>query len=600
MDLLTRRAELAPASFNAEAGTVACTWSTGATVHRRDAGGPFLEVLSLDPAHVDLSRLRGASVLDTHRNDSLARVLGVVTEAEVDGREGRATIKFSARPDVAPFRADVEAGVIRGVSVGYAVSEWREGRAANGARTRTATRWQPREISFVPVPADAGATVRSETLTTETAAPAEQAQQNDQVQNRAEVNRTIRELAGLARVEQSVTDGLIDRGATVEQARAEMFDALVQRGGGQQIRHQRVDMGTSGDDPTYKRASMTEALVARITGAKPSEAARPYMNVRTVDMARQLLEARGERGLGMLGPDGVLERAMHTTGDFPQLLTGTGNRVLMQSYQAAASPLKALARQTTIADFRAKTSLKLSGVGKLLPVAEHGEIKSTTRGEAKESYRLTTFALMYSVSRNVLINDDLGGFGDWGTAAGRAAAETENAELLALLLANTGNGATMDDGQPLFTTARGNKAATGGAIGVATLSAARQAMRGQKDLDGATPINVVPRTLLVGAELETAAEVQLATIAAATTGEVNPFAGRLQLAVEPRLAGTAWRIFADPAQAPVIEYAYLSSAQGPQLASREGWNTLGLELRCVLDFGCGLLDHRGAYLNPGA
>ena len=59
-------------------------------------------------------------------------------------------------------------------------------------------------------------------------------------------------------------------------------------------------------------------------------------------------------------------------------------------------------------------------------------------------------------------------------------------------------------------------------------------------------------------------------------------------------------IFADPATAPVLEYAYLSSAQGPQMASREGWDVLGMEFRVVLDFGAGVLDHRGAYLNPGA
>ena len=51
---------------------------------------------------------------------------------------------------------------------------------------------------------------------------------------------------------------------------------------------------------------------------------------------------------------------MHTT-DAPQLLTSTGNRVLTAAYENAASPVKSvLARQTTLADFRPGTKLRLS------------------------------------------------------------------------------------------------------------------------------------------------------------------------------------------------------------------------------------------------
>jgi len=80
---------------------------------------------------------------------------------------------------------------------------------------------------------------------------------------------------------------------------------------------------------------------------------------------------------------------------------------------------------------------------------------------------------------------------------------------------------------------------------------------------------------------------------------VNPFSGRLTPLVDARLTGNAWYLFADPATLPVFEYAYLSGAEGPQVASREGWDVLGMEFRVILDFGAGAIDWRGAYRNPG-
>lgn len=82
--------------------------------------------------------------------------------------------------------------------------------------------------------------------------------------------------------------------------------------------------------------------------------------------------------------------------------------------------------------------------------------------------------------------------------------------------------------------------------------------------------------------------------------ETNPFSSKLTLLVEPRLSGKGWYIFADPASVPVLEYSYLSSARGPQMSSREGWDVLSVEYRVVLDFGAGAIDFRSAVRNPGA
>ncbi len=590
-DLLTRRATLEPATADEAARTVEVIWSTGAGVRRRDAVGVYEERLSLDPAHVDLTRLVGAPVLDSHRQQSLDQVLGVVTAAHVDG-VGRATVKLSERAE--PVWRDIRAGILRHVSVGYTVEGWQDSRGTDGGRVRTAVRWTPKELSLVAIPADAGATTRGDNpMEADTNADAEA------LRARAAANAEFRTLVTAAGLDHAAADSLIDRGATVAAARAELFDTLVERSGGT-VRHQRIELGTNHDAPEALRERMTGALTCRLTGAAPDDAARPYMHRRLVDLAAELLTARGERGVTGWSPDTIFTRAMHTLGDFPQLLTASGNRVLLAAFEAAPNPLKRLARRTTVSDFRTKTTVKLSEWPKLALVNEHGEVTSGTRGEAKEAYSIMTYARIFSLSRHALINDDLGAFGDFGRAAGRAAAETEADVLTALLTANSGAGATLDDGQPLFHTTHGNVAGSGTVIDVAALGAARLAMRSLKGLDGVTPVNVVPTFLLVSPTKETSAEQVLATLAAATTATVNPFSGRLTLFVEPRLSGNPWYVFADPAAQPVLEYAYLSSAQGPQMASREGWEVLGVEFRISLDVGAGVVDHRGAYRNAGA
>jgi phage major head subunit gpT-like protein len=237
----------------------------------------------------------------------------------------------------------------------------------------------------------------------------------------------------------------------------------------------------------------------------------------------------------------------------------------------------------------------------LAEVKEGGEVTHGSRAETVESFKLKTYAKIFSLTRQAIINDDLGAFSDSASAFGRGAAQTEADLLVSLLNANSGNGASLTDGSPLYGTGatRGNKSATGDAIGIASLGAGRQALRNMKDLDGKTPINATPKFLVVGPAKEVEAEQFLHTISAVDSTKVNPFGGQLTLAVDPRLTGNAWRLFADPAEVATIMVAYLNGADGPQVDQRLGWDVLGLEIRAVLDFGCGVNDYRGTYLNPG-
>ncbi len=575
---LIMRAALSPSTYNKDARTIEAVISTGADVNR----GAYIERLSLDG--VDLTSIAGIPVLDAHRQDSASRVIGVVESARREGESLVAVIRFTEAPDAQSIITRILEGALKGVSIGYRVLQWAPDSAHSGKRLRTAARWQIFEVSAVPVAADPAAQFRGTSImepedNIETpVVPA-----NDAVAYRSQV-RAIARTAGL---NTEWADQQIDSDADLTAVRAAAFDAIQARA--KPIRTQ-TPANDSAQQETTRRA---DALLARATGTTPVEHAREFMGDTLLDHARFALRANGISFTGM--DSDQIFRAAHSTSDFPNLLTSTANRALMQTYQAAASPVKSMARQRLHRDFRPMTKIRLGGMPSLGKVAENGEIKSVTRDETKETFSLDTYGSIFSLTRQALINDDLGAFGEFATTAGRAAAETE-AEIIVSIL--TGN-PVMDDGENLFDSAHGNLAGAGGAISVTTLHAARLAMRKQTDLNG-KPINAVPKFLLVAPEQETVAEQVLAELNATTVAEQNPFAGRMTLAVDPRLPASAWYLFADPASVPVLEYAYLSSAQGPQIASREGFDILGMEFRVVLDFGAGAVDWRGAYKNAGA
>ena len=158
---------LAPDTIDRQARTVELVWSTGAPVRRRDlfTGRRYDEVLSLDRAHVDLSRLNaGAPLLNAHGAYNLLNLLGVVERAWIvdgsDGPHGRAVVRFSEREDVEPLWQDVQAGIIRNVSVGYAVRTYEVIEQDGQVPVWRAIDWQPLELSAVPIGADQAAGFR--------------------------------------------------------------------------------------------------------------------------------------------------------------------------------------------------------------------------------------------------------------------------------------------------------------------------------------------------------------------------------------------------------------------------------------------------------
>ncbi|WP_372838303.1 prohead protease/major capsid protein fusion protein [Phaeovulum sp.] len=575
--MLTRRAAFAPDTFNADAGTVEAVISTFAPVQRKG----FLE--RLDPAGLDLSRLIGAPVLDGHRQGSARDVVGSVAAYRMEEGALVATIRLSGAADAAPIVERIKEGTLKGVSIGYRVTRWTESTDPNSkTRIRTAAAWSISEVSAVPIPADPGSQFRSHEMEEDDIKTVENP-------TAAETRAAIRQIARSAGLTAEWADAQIDAEATLTEARAAAFDEM-QRRTPARIR----TAAPANADPAALRTRQADALAFRMAGGELPDGSREFVNMSLRDMAADALTRAGESTRGLSADELFQRAAAHGTSDFPLLVSNAMGKVALDSYRAAESPLKALARQRTLPNFKESTSNRLGEMGRLEEMTEHGEFKATSRAESGEKMSLKTFGRAINVSRRLLIDDDLNMLGDMTAAIGAAAAQTEADELVSTFTGNP----LLSDGTAVFATGRGNMAAAGADITETSLDAARLAMRGVKGLDGKTIIGVTPRYLVIGPELETKAEKLFAAIYAATTDDVQPI--KLKLVVEPRITGTGWFVMADPAAVPSLQFAYLSSAQGVQIQRQEAWTTLGLQYRAFLDFGTGWADWRGAYFNEGA
>jgi HK97 family phage prohead protease len=598
--LATRAADVQPSTLDESARTVEVIWTTGARV-MRGSFDPYYEELSLDRKHVRMERLTSgrAPLLDMHQASSAAHVLGVIESARIEKGRGVAVVRFAKDdPTADAVWNKVRQGVIRSVSVGYRVHKFEKAEGGEGkVPVMRAVDWEPFEVSVVPIGADAEAHFRAEETHMEQR-PEESTEHRAAAAERKRVADIMKLTARHAnRLESGFLERLIQDGVPLDEARslvlnrlADMSDAIRTE---QHVRFADTEFG----DSDRRVPLMAEALAARFGGAAPSDEARQYMRLRTVDMAKHCLETHGVR-TGLLSDNQIITRAMHTTSDFPSLLTETGNRFLRSGYESYQGGVRRICRESSAPDFRAKSKLNLGEAPALLKVNEHGEFTAGTMAASKESYKVETFGRIFGLTRQALVNDDLGAFADLVTKLGRASAEFVAQQLVDLLASNP----TMTDGVAVFHASHGNLGTTA-AISLTSLTEALKMMRLQKGLDGKTPIDATPKYLIVPAALEVIAKQYIAQITATKASDVNPFVSNLEPVVDPRLdakSATTWYLAADSSLLDTIEYSYLDGAPGPQIDTQQGFEFDGVQMKVRLDFGAGVLDYRGLFKNVGA
>ena len=128
-----------------DSDVIPATISSEAPVDR----GGYLEILSHAPGAVDLSRAP-LPLIEGH--DTQPVNVGIVEGLTLAGGKLRGLVRFGASQRAQELLADVKAGIVRSLSIGYRIFKTQK----SGDRL-IATRWQPYEASIVAVPADASA-----------------------------------------------------------------------------------------------------------------------------------------------------------------------------------------------------------------------------------------------------------------------------------------------------------------------------------------------------------------------------------------------------------------------------------------------------------
>lgn len=344
--------------------------------------------------------------------------------------------------------------------------------------------------------------------------------------------------------------------------------------------------------PTSRSPEVIEAAFAlqgslpnveKMYDAKTLEAAAKIQ--RTTSLGEVLISAAEEGGYtGSRRINSATLRpilaAAWATHSISGILSATVNKFLLAGFNGVESSWRSISSVRSVNDFKALTSYRLNGGMKFEKVAPGGELKNAAVSDESRTISAETYGIMTSVTRNDLINDDLGALTAVPQRIGRGGA----------LKLNDIFWASFQDDSAFFTTGRGNKKATAGALSLSNLKAIATLFRKLKDPDG-NPVAVEPRVLLVPSDIElAAAEIMGSALlvgGSSAAPNVNVLAGRYQVVSTSYLSSAEdYYLLASPADMPVMEVAFLNGVQSPVVETAEAdFNTLGVQMRGYFDFG---------------
>ena len=299
-------------------------------------------------------------------------------------------------------------------------------------------------------------------------------------------------------------------------------------------------------------------------------------------------------------------QAAFSSASLPGVLSNIANKMLLEGYNYVEDAWRRIAKIASVNDFKEHTRYRMTGSFKFQQVGPDGEIKHGQLDEQQFGQKADTHGIMFALTRQMIINDDLGAFTDIPRQIGMGAAEAIAEAVWALWLRNP----TQADGKAFFHADHNNYSeGADTALSIDGLTAAEVLFAQQVKPNG-KPLGIMPSLLLVPPGLKVAAEMLMKSLQlneTTTTNKAkpatNPHAGKFDVVSSVYLSNTsfsnasnkAWYLLSDPNRLSAIEVAFLNGVDRPTVEKTDAdFSTLGVQFRGFIDFGVREQDHRGA------
>lgn len=434
-----------------------------------------------------------------------------------------------------------------------------------------------------------------------------------------------------AKLDQAFADKLITDGTALDAARALVIDELAKRSDAIPTdNHVRVT-AVEGQDERDKwvrgvSASIFEQAGANSDVAKAHARAQKgeisgvigrefktidldggeFRGMRFSDIARMVCDRAGLKHRGVYGERLINLALRATTGDFAILLENVTNKSMRASYAVQADSWRRWCGTDSVKDFReANRYMRGAFSGALPVVAEGAEYTNTSIPDgSKISISTEKRGQIITLSREAMINDDMGALVDVASQFGRKAGQSLEVVAYQQLALNTGLGPTQADTDPFFDNAARVNVATGSALSVAAIDADRLKMRAQTF--GQDFLDVTPSILLIPVGLESAAKIinesAFDHTSAGDSNKPNPVRGLFSdIVSSPRLTASTTRRYLFESSKSAFKMVFLEqSGEGPTLESEEGFRIDGTQWKARIEFKFNSFDPKLAVTNAGA